>query len=209
MDVHPPKIWYNRFWPIPISTFRVSIHNHVRDFTIHGQVPEEVSKPYQRAGQFVQVRTIAIWTSFYVILCNFHQDGLEHWNNPSHIFEAPKIVVLLQKIDHKPRASKHVPRSWQWRQLCLSKNPFKQLHVNFTFFYPRCRKLDESTCNNSQPARCHCPLWTSLTNVTVVALFGTATVPRCCTARPKKRRIPRPHFTPSPVHLEDDLTIHW
>lgn len=132
--------------------------SHVRDLTIHGQVPEEVSKPYQRAGQFVQVRTIAIWTSFYVILCHFHQDGLEHWNKPSHIFEAPKIVVLLQKIDHKPRASKHVPRSWQWRQLCLSKNPFKQLHVNFTFFYPRCRKLDESTCNNSQPARCHCPL---------------------------------------------------
>lgn len=72
--------------------------SHVRDLTIHGQVPEEVSKPYQRAGQFVQVRTIAIWTSFYVILCNFHQDGLEHWNNPSHIFEAPKIVVLLQKL---------------------------------------------------------------------------------------------------------------
>ena len=72
--------------------------SHVRDLTIHGQVPEEVSKPYQRAGQFVQVRTIAIWTSFYVILCHFHQDGLEHWNKPSHIFEAPKIVVLLQKL---------------------------------------------------------------------------------------------------------------
>ena len=114
--------------------------SHVRDGfdhpSGHGQVPEEVSKPYQRAGQFVQVRTkkpcgcCSHFMSFYVI---FIKMG---WNigTTQAIWEAPKIVVLLQKIDHC-KASNQVPRSWQWRQLCLSKNPFKQLHINFTFFF--------------------------------------------------------------------------